>query len=66
MMRFRISRRSAGVVSPNVSNAFRAALTALSTSAAVPSEITATWSSFAGFVTGKSFGVAGATHFPSM
>jgi hypothetical protein len=54
------------VVSEYDSKAFLAAATALSTSAALPSEITAMDFSVAGLITSWSWGVMGGTHFPSM
>ena len=66
MMRWMSARRSSGLVSEYDSKARRAAATALSTSAAEPSEILAIASSVAGSMTGKSCALVGGTHFPSM
>jgi hypothetical protein len=54
------------VVRPQVSKARRAAATALSTSSADPSEMTAKAVSSAGLITSKSRGVTGGTSLPSM
>ena len=66
MMRCNNERRDATLVSENVAKARLAADTALSTSAALPSEMVAICSAVAGFVTAKSQGAVGAAHSPSM
>ena len=62
----RAFERSIGVVSPHVSNAFRAAATARSTSSAVDSGAWAIVSPVAGFSTGSVCPSAGSTNSPSM
>ena len=54
------------VVREKLSNARRAALTALSTSAAEPRLMRETTSSLEGLMTSRLRGLAGATHWPSM
>jgi hypothetical protein len=58
--------RSSFLVRENVSNAVRAAATALSTSAALPREIRPIVSSVAGLMTSNVFGVTGSTQPPPM
>ena len=60
------SRRSSRLVCDQVANALRAALTALSTSAAEPSAILPDTCSVAGLTTSSVFGSTGSTHWPSM
>jgi hypothetical protein len=60
------ARRSSLLVRLQLSKARRAAATALSTSSADPSEMTANGVSSAGLITSKSRGLAGGTRFPSM
>jgi len=61
-MRFSTSMRSSRVVCDQVANAFRAAFTALSTSAAEPSEILPATFSVAGLMTSSVLGSTGSTH----
>ncbi len=60
------SSRSSRVLTDQVAKAFRAAFTALSTSAAVPSAILPETCSVVGLSTSKDFGSTGSTHWPSM
>ncbi len=60
------SIRSCLVVSENVANALRAAFTARSTSAALPTAIWVNVSSVEGSATSRRAGVIGSTHLPSM
>ena len=58
--------RSSRVVSENVSNALRAAVTALSTSALEPTATSYMRSSVAGLTTGTVFMTTGSTQAPSI
>ncbi len=58
--------RSATLLCDQVSNAARAAFTALSTSAAVPIEMRPAATSVAGLMTSMLFGVTGSTQAPLM
>jgi hypothetical protein len=60
------SMRSSRVVTEKVSNAFRAAATALSTSAFEPTATSYIASSVAGLTTGTVFMTAGSTQAPSI
>src|SRR5688572_15434189 len=66
MIRSSRATRSSRDVCENVSNAARAALTAASTSSAVPSRILPTDCSVAGLMTSSSRRPGGLTHAPSM
>src|SRR5687767_2257217 len=66
MMRSSSATRSSREVCEYVSNALRAALTAASTSSAVPRRILPTACSVAGLMTSSSRRPAGLTHAPSM
>ncbi len=66
MMRPSNAPRSSGVVCENVSNALRAAATALSTSAMVPAVMTAQASSVAGLITLSRSPPSLSTHWPSI
>ncbi len=65
-MRPSTSRRSSRLVCDQAGKALRAAMTALSTSAAEPSAILPQTSSVAGLMTSSVFNSTGSTHLPSI